>query len=84
MLDIKTVADKADVIINGYAFTRKDDCIHVLNLNSPKKAVVFNVYELNGSNVCPECKRQLDKRDFQLLDEIGKRSCVKCGAVLKK
>lgn len=43
MLDIKTVADKADVIINGYAFTRKDDRIHVLNLNSPKKAVVFNM-----------------------------------------
>ena len=43
MLDIKTAADKADVIINGYAFTRKDDCIHVLNLNSPDKAVVFNM-----------------------------------------
>jgi len=43
MPDIKTIADKADVIINGYAFTRKDDCIHVLNLNSPDKAVVFNM-----------------------------------------
>ena len=28
MPDIKTIADKADVIINGYAFTRKDDCEH--------------------------------------------------------
>ena len=42
MPDIKTIADNADVIINGYAFTRKDDSIHVLNLNSPDKAVVFN------------------------------------------
>jgi len=42
MPDIKIIADKADVIVNGYAFTRKDDKIHVLNLNSPKKAVVFN------------------------------------------
>lgn len=42
MPDIKSVADKADLIINGYAFTRKDDCIHVLNLNSPDKAVVFS------------------------------------------
>jgi len=32
MPDIKTVADKADVIINGYAFTRESDRIHVLNL----------------------------------------------------
>ena len=42
MPDIKSIADKADIIINGYAFTRKDDCIHVLNLNCPNKAVVFN------------------------------------------
>lgn len=42
MPDIKIIADKADVIVNGYAFTREDDGIHVLNLNSPDKAVVFN------------------------------------------
>ncbi len=42
MPDVKSVADKADVIINGYAFTRDDDRIKVLNLNSPVKAVVFS------------------------------------------
>ena len=42
MPDIKTIADKADVIINGYAFTRNEDLIQVLNLNSPDKAVVFS------------------------------------------
>ena len=42
MPNIKSIADKADVIINGYAFTREDDRIHVLNLNSPDKAVVFD------------------------------------------
>ena len=42
MPDIKTIADKADIIINGYAFTRVDDRIQVLNLNSPDKAVVFS------------------------------------------
>ena len=42
MPDIKTSADKADIIVNGYAFTREEDGIHVLNLNSPDKAVVFN------------------------------------------
>lgn len=34
MPDIKTIADEADIIVNGYAFTRKEDGIHVLNLNS--------------------------------------------------
>lgn len=43
MPDIKTIADEADFIINGYAFTRKGEFIHVLNLNSPDKAVVFNM-----------------------------------------
>lgn len=42
MPDIKTIADKADVIINGYAFTRNEDRIQVLNLNSPDKAAVFS------------------------------------------
>lgn len=42
MPDIKTIADNANVIINGYAFTREKDGIHVLNLNCPDKAVVFS------------------------------------------
>lgn len=42
MPDIKTIADKADIIVSGYAFTRIDGCIHVLNLNAPDKAVVFS------------------------------------------
>ncbi len=42
MPDIKTIADGADIIINGYAFTQDDDEIHVLNLNNPDKAVVFD------------------------------------------
>ena len=42
MPDIKTIADKADIVVNGYAFTRKENSIHVLNLNCPDKAVVFD------------------------------------------
>ena len=33
----------ADFIVNGYSYTRKDDRIHVLNLNNPEKAVVFSL-----------------------------------------
>jgi hypothetical protein len=42
MPDIKTIADNADGIINGDAFTRKDDSIQVLHPNCPDKAVVFS------------------------------------------
>ena len=31
-LDIKDIADKADMIINGYAFTRDGEYIRILNL----------------------------------------------------
>ena len=41
MPDIKAIADKADIIVNGYAFTRNDERIQVLNLNCPNKAVVY-------------------------------------------
>jgi len=42
MPDIKTIADKAQVIVNGYAFTQEDGQIRALNLNRPDKAVVFS------------------------------------------
>lgn len=42
MIDIMTVADKADMIINGYAFTKEKDFIRILNLNNPDKAVVID------------------------------------------
>ncbi len=41
MDDIKKIADGADMIVNGYAFTRDGDRIKVLNLNNPEKALVI-------------------------------------------
>ena len=36
MSNIQAVADNADMIINGYAFTKDDENIRVLNLNNKK------------------------------------------------
>lgn len=41
--DIKDIADKADMIINGYAFIDTDGWIRVLNLNCLNHAAV--IYE---------------------------------------
>ena len=39
---LKAIADNADVIVNGYAFTYESgDRIRVLNLNKPDSAAVF-------------------------------------------
>lgn len=42
MIDVMEVADHADMIINGYAYTKEKDFIKVLNLNNMEKAVVIN------------------------------------------
>ena len=40
--EIKEIADKADMIVNGYAFTRENDQIRILNLNNLDKALVIS------------------------------------------
>lgn len=53
-LDIKDIADKADMIINGYAFTRDGEYIRIINLEHVNHAVViFNnrIIETNIDNI---------------------------------
>ena len=40
-LDIKKIADVADMIINGYAYTQEGKYIRMLNLNKPNHAAVI-------------------------------------------
>ncbi|HIV91860.1 MAG TPA: hypothetical protein H9744_09310 [Candidatus Eisenbergiella stercoravium] len=42
MTNIIKVADEADMIVNGYAFTRNQENFRVLNLNRPDRAAVFS------------------------------------------
>ena len=42
MADIRQIADAADMIVNGYAFTQCPEGYRVLNLNRPDRAVVFS------------------------------------------
>lgn len=43
MPDIRSVANNADMIVNGYAFTRDESGhIRILNLNSPSTASVID------------------------------------------
>ena len=43
MPDIKTIADNANIVVNGYAFTREEDGIHVLNLNMLAESAATDV-----------------------------------------
>ena len=50
-LDIKNIADKADMIINGYAFTNNAGRIRVLNLNCINHAAVIYNEEMVETNM---------------------------------
>lgn len=42
MNNIQSVADNADMIINGYAFTKDNENIRILNLNNNRKSLYLN------------------------------------------
>jgi len=42
MIDVKKVADAADMIIQGYAFTKAGNFVRVLNLHAPERAAVID------------------------------------------
>lgn len=41
-LEIKRIAENADMIVSGYAFSLEGNIVKVLNLNNPKKAIVLS------------------------------------------
>ena len=42
MINVQDIADKADMIVNGYAFTKCELGYKVLNLNNTYKAMVIS------------------------------------------
>lgn len=49
--NVKEIADKADMIINGYAFTREDKYIRILNLNVLNHAAVIYNNQIIETNM---------------------------------
>lgn len=74
MIDIKKIADEADMILNGYAYTRKQNIIQVLNLNDPKSASVLSldgdVLETTMDDIELSIILDYYKRDRKYMEEI--------------
>lgn len=71
-LDIKVIADKADMIINGYAFTKDNERVRVLNLNCINHAAVIlndEIVETNMDDVEKEIVMDYYKRNKQFMEE---------------
>lgn len=71
-LDIKAIADKADMIINGYAFTKDNERVRVLNLNCINHAAVIlndKVVETNMDDVEKEIVMDYYNRNKEFMEE---------------
>lgn len=68
----KNVADKADMIINGYAFTQENKYIRVLNLNQLNHAtVIYNdkIVETNMDDIENQIVLDYYLNNKQFMDE---------------
>lgn len=74
MTDIIKVADNADMIVSGYAFTRSECGIRVLNLNNTNSAAILSEEgELLATNMSDiETVTMLDhfKRNQKFLEDL--------------
>lgn len=73
-LNVQEIADKADMIINGYAFTKNGDYIRVLNLNHLNHAAVIlndDVVETNMDDIETQIALDYYKENKQFMEDIN-------------
>jgi uncharacterized protein (DUF111 family) len=71
-LNIKEIADKADMIINGYAFTKENEWVRVLNLNYLNHAAVIlndKIVETNMDDIENEIVMGYYQQNKQFMEE---------------
>jgi hypothetical protein len=71
-LNIEEIADNANMIINGYAFTKEDNRIRVLNLNRVNHAAVIlndKVVETNMDDIENEIVIEYYQQNKHFMEE---------------
>ncbi len=73
MSNILEVADSADMIVNGYAFTKDNENIRVLNLNNDKKSIYMDkngkVLETSMDDIEIGIVKKYYERNMVLMEE---------------
>ena len=72
LLNVQEIADKAVMIINGYAFTKSGDYIRVLNLNHLNHAAVIlndNIVETNMDDIEIQIALDYYKANKQFMED---------------
>lgn len=71
-LNVEKIADKADLIINGYAFTKDEEYVRVLNLNCINHAaVIYNdkIVETNMDDIENQIVLDYYENNKQFMEE---------------
>lgn len=70
---LEEIANNADMIINSYAFTRKNRNISVLNLRKPNRAMVISedgkMLETNMDEIEQVIVQNIWKRDSEYMEQ---------------
>lgn len=71
--DIKKIYENADFVVNGYAFTRREDgFVSILNLEKPDCAMVVSdkreIIETNMDEIEQQIVLDLCKRNLQFME----------------
>ena len=73
MTNILHVAEQADMIVNGYAYTKADKKIRILNLNNPSKAVSLdaqgNVLETSMDDIEIQLVKKYLSKNFMFMED---------------
>lgn len=73
MTDVIKVANEADMIVSGYAFTHCTEGYRVLNLNRPDKAVVLSktgdVLETSMDDIEIQIVRDYLRKNSEFMEE---------------
>ena len=71
---IEEIAENADMIINNYAFTRKNGNISVLNLRKPNRAMVISetgkLLETNMDEIEQVIVQNIWKNDSEYMEKV--------------
>lgn len=71
---LEEIATNADMIINNYAFTRKDGNIRVLNLRRPDRAMIISedgkMLETNMDEIEQVIVQNIWKKDAEYMEKV--------------
>ena len=72
--EIRKIADEADMIIRGYAFTRKERFISVLNLAHPERAMLLTedgkMIETNMDEIEQVIVKNIWEKDSKYMEDM--------------